>query len=89
MKISSGCFRQIYEHHDNLGNGRLGEASKAKNRVDLLNYAVRTIDRESHNDAIRELLKTNDQILSLGHDNIIQTVHWSIPQKGTEGKILM
>ena len=89
MELSSSGFLEKYTHHDDLGSGHFGDVSLAENNDDSLKYAVRTIDKQVYIDELRNMLLKNEQILNLGHDNIIQTFHWSLPKQGMEGMVLI
>ena len=89
MELSSSRFLGKYTLHDDLGSGRFGDVSVAENDDDSLKYAVRTIDKQIYIDELRNILLKNEQILNLGHDNIIQTFHWSLPKQGMEGMIFI
>ena len=50
-----------------------------------MDYAVKIIDTLDYSLELKKLFDNNSELLRLGHDNILQTFHYSISLDSNEG----
>ena len=86
MLVTQSRFEEMYSLEDFGGKEGYGEVCEAKNRTDDLSYAVKIIDRPNDFKTLKDLFEEYDELLNLGHDNILQMFHFSIPQETSHGK---
>ena len=85
MEITQSRFEHLYSLEDVYGKGRFGEVFKSKNRIDSLYYAVKIIDQSNDVEALKTVFKERNNILDVGHDNIMQVFNFSVPMDSLQG----
>jgi len=87
IEITPTVLEETYSCEEFVGKTRHGEIYKARNVEDSTDYAVKIIDTLDYSLELKKLFDNNSELLRLGHDNILQTFHYSISLDSNEGKM--
>ena len=85
IEITPTVLEETYSCEEFVGKTRHGEIYKARNVEDSMDYAVKIIDTLDYSLELKKLFDNNSELLRLGHDNILQTFHYSISLDSNEG----
>ena len=85
MDITFPSFEEIYKMDSLLGEGPTGECWKVLNQKDGKSYALKITKLPNNETRKNEIMGEKEYLRTLGHDNILQYLHFTIVTEASEG----